>query len=84
MSATKHILVDNPRPKVRRITLNRPEKHNPLSNELRAELYAAVEAADADPAIYVAVIRGAGKSSSAGYDLASDIFADQPWHTAGG
>jgi enoyl-CoA hydratase len=84
VSDTKHIVVDDPRPKVRRITLNRPEKHNPLSNALRTELYAAVDAADADPDIHVAVIRGAGKSFSAGYDLASDILADQPWHTAGG
>jgi enoyl-CoA hydratase/carnithine racemase len=29
------IIVDDPRPFVRRITLNRPEKRNPLSNELR-------------------------------------------------
>ena len=39
------IIVDEPRPMVRRITLNRPEKRNALSNELRTELFAALEAA---------------------------------------
>ena len=54
------IIVDDPRPYVRRITLNRPEKRNPLSNELRRELFEALEAADRDPEVRVTVIRGAG------------------------
>ena len=33
------IVVDNPGPHLKRITLNRPEKRNPLSNELRTELF---------------------------------------------
>lgn len=78
------VLVDEPRPMVRRFTLNRPAKHNALSNQLRGALYAALEAADADPEIRVSIIRGAGKSFSAGYDLGADLHADQPWHTAGG
>ena len=64
------IVVDDPRPRVRRITLNRPEKRNPLSNALRTELFAALEAADLDPEVRVTVIRGAGSCFSAGYDLA--------------
>ena len=78
------ILTDEPRPMVRRFTLNRPDKHNALSNQLRGALYEALEAADADPDVRVSVIRGAGKSFSAGYDLGADLHADQPWHTAGG
>ena len=49
-----------PRPHVRRLTLNRPEKRNALCNELRAELFAALRAADADPDVRVDVIRGGG------------------------
>ena len=78
------IIVDDPRPYVRRITLNRPEKRNPLSNELRTQLFAALEAADTDPEVRVTIIRGAGSCFSAGYDLASNVAKDQPFYTAGG
>ncbi|MDZ7669755.1 MAG: enoyl-CoA hydratase-related protein [Gammaproteobacteria bacterium] len=82
--AYARIIVDDPRPYVRRITLNRPEKRNPLSNELRGELFDALEAADQDPEVRVTIIRGAGSCFSAGYDLASDVSKDQPYYTAGG
>ncbi|MCY3641695.1 MAG: enoyl-CoA hydratase/isomerase family protein, partial [Gammaproteobacteria bacterium] len=78
------IIVDEPRPQVRRITLNRPEKRNPLSNELRTELFHALEAADVDESVRVTVIRGAGSCFSAGYDLKSDTRQQQPFYTAGG
>jgi enoyl-CoA hydratase len=78
------IVVDDPRPLVRRITLNRPEKRNPLSNELRGELFDALEAADQDPEVRVTVIRGAGTCFSSGYDLASNVSKGQPYYTAGG
>ena len=78
------ILIDEPRAHVRRITLNRPDKRNPLSNELRTELFDALETADRDPDVRVVVIRGAGSCFSAGYDLKSDVSRDQPFHTAGG
>ncbi len=63
------ILVDDPRPGVRRITLNRPEKRNALNHALRGEILAALRDADTDPDVRVMVIRGAGKCFSAGYDL---------------
>jgi enoyl-CoA hydratase len=84
MSAAPLLLADDPRPGVRRFTLNRPEKRNALSNALRAELFAALEAADRDPALRVSIVRGAGPCFSSGYDLASDLAADQPYPTAGG
>jgi enoyl-CoA hydratase len=78
------IIVDDPRPGVRRLTLNRPDKRNPLSNALRAELFAALEAADTDDSVRVMVIRGAGSCFSAGYDLKSNVAKGQPFYTAGG
>ncbi len=78
------IIVDEPRPLVRRITLNRPEKRNPLSNELRSELFHALETADQDESVRVMLIRGAGPCFSAGYDLQSNSAEGQPFYTAGG
>ncbi len=76
--------VDDPRPHVRRLTLNRPEKRNALHNALRGALFAALEQADRDPQVRVTVLRGAGPCFSAGYDLAADNAAGQPYFTAGG
>ncbi len=78
------IIVDRPLPYVNRITLNRPEKRNPLSNELRTELFHALETADRDADVRVTIIRGAGPCFSAGYDLQSNVAEGQPFHTAGG
>jgi len=76
--------VDEPRPRVRRIALNRPEKRNALSGRLRAELFAALAQADRDDAVRVLVLCGAGPCFSAGYDLAGGQPADPPYTTAGG
>jgi enoyl-CoA hydratase len=84
MTELEHILVDEPLPGVRRITLNRPEKRNALNNRLRAEIFATLEAHDRDPAVRLTIIRGAGPAFSAGYDLSADNRVDQPYHTAGG
>jgi enoyl-CoA hydratase len=76
------LLIDDPAPHVRRLTLNRPAKRNALSNALRGEIFAALDAGDADPDVRVMVIRGAGPCFSSGYDLAG--VGALPWHTAGG
>jgi len=79
------IVLDTPRPMVQRITLNRPEKRNALSNDLRKALFEAIEAADSDPDIRVTILRGSGSCFSAGYDLSRE-GAQQPlpFHTAAG
>src|SRR5574338_662844 len=66
------LALDDPRPGVRRLTLNRPEKRNALNNELRGAILAALRAADADPAVKVSILRGAGPCFSSGYDLSAD------------
>jgi len=76
------LVVDAPAEHVRRLTLNRPAKRNALSNALRGELFAALEAADDDPGARVIVLRGAGTCFSSGYDLAG--LGPLPFHTAGG
>ena len=81
---TAFITVDEPAPAVRRITLSRPEKRNAISNALRGEVIAALQDADRDEAVRVSIVRGEGSCFSSGYDLASDLAADQPYYTAPG
>jgi enoyl-CoA hydratase len=78
------LLVDDPLPGVRRLTLNRPAKRNALNNALRARLFEALHAADRDPAVRVSILRGAGLCFSAGYDLASSVLEEQPYFSAWG
>src|SRR3954469_11961619 len=54
------VLIDDPQPKVRRFTLNRPDKRNALSNELRRQLFDGVREGNADPEGSVMIVRGAG------------------------
>jgi len=83
MADEKLLLIDDPRPHVRRLTLNRPEKRNALSNELRSEVFAALEAADRDDNVLVTMVRGAGPCFSAGYDLSADAARQPfPFHPA--
>jgi enoyl-CoA hydratase len=73
------VLIDDPAPYVRRLTLNRPAKRNALSNALRGELFAALRGGDADADVRVMIIRGGGACFSAGYDLAQDPSEPKPW-----
>ncbi len=52
------------------ITLNRPERMNALSRTLEAAIHEAFDRADADRAVRVIILTGAGRAFSAGYDLA--------------
>ena len=56
--------------RVGRITLNRPEKMNALSQELLFELSDALHRLESHYDTRVIVLRGAGRTFSAGYDLA--------------
>jgi enoyl-CoA hydratase len=51
------------------ITLNRPERLNAIDRTMPAEIREAVQTANDDRAIHVIVLRGAGRSFCAGYDL---------------
>jgi enoyl-CoA hydratase len=77
----EHLLIDEAAPGVRRITLNRPEKRNAISNALRGELLAALQQHDGDDAVRVSILRGAGPCFSSGYDLKSDLGKQQPYFT---
>jgi enoyl-CoA hydratase len=79
------VLVDDPAPGVRRVTLNRPEKRNALNHDLRGGIVRALQEADQDPEIRTMIVRGAGKCFSSGYDLGGGNEGQElPWFTAGG
>jgi enoyl-CoA hydratase len=83
--AYEFVLIDDPAPHVRRITLNRPDKRNALNHGLRRDIIAALQEADVDPQVRVSVLRGAGSSFSAGYDLGGGNEGQEfPWFTAAG
>jgi 2-(1,2-epoxy-1,2-dihydrophenyl)acetyl-CoA isomerase len=52
------------------LTLNRPDVLNAFNTQLRADLLAAAQRAEADPAVRVVVLTGAGRAFCAGADLA--------------
>ena len=62
--------------RVARITLNRPDKMNALSQELMYELDDALHILEAREDIRVIIVRGAGRTFSAGYDLAAPRGSD--------
>lgn len=56
--------------RVATITLNRPQRHNALSQPLVDEIMDAIAKADADPDVRVLIVTGAGgKAFFAGYDI---------------
>lgn len=61
-----------------RITLNRPEKLNALSPQLLSELNEALWEADDDRDVHAVILRGAGRSFSAGYDLTPPAAGQPP------
>lgn len=56
--------------RIAKLTLNRPEKMNAMSDALLDELFDAVEQVDRDEEIVVLIIKGAGRAFSSGYELA--------------
>ena len=79
------ILIDTPAPHVRRITMNRPDKRNALNHALRGELLHALRTGDMDDDVHVQIVRGAGSSFSAGYDLGGGNAGQPlPYFTADG
>jgi enoyl-CoA hydratase len=79
------VLIDDPAPHVRRVTLNRPEKRNALNHALRGAILDALEDADRDTDVRVMIVRGAGTCFSSGYELgAGNEGQELPWYTPGG
>ncbi|MCC6434029.1 MAG: enoyl-CoA hydratase/isomerase family protein [Acidimicrobiales bacterium] len=71
--------------RVATVTLSRPEKLNAITMQLQDELLAALRDAERDPAVHVAIVAGAGRGFSAGYDVAGGnvigggVTGDRDW-----
>ena len=68
-TAAMGLLLREDRDGVVTLTLNRPAQFNALSEELLAELQAALDSIAADDRVRAVVIAGAGKAFCAGHDL---------------
>jgi len=82
MSDAAPILIDEPAQYIRQITLNNPDRRNALSNAMRGALIESLQEADGNDTVRVTIVRGAGTCFSSGYDLKSDLAADQPYFTS--
>jgi enoyl-CoA hydratase len=61
---------------VARITLDRPERGNGITNRMPREIAACVERANLDPAIHAIALAGNGSGFCGGYDLVASAEGD--------
>ena len=54
---------------VRSLVLCRPDEYNTINPTLRDDLSAAIDEAEADPAVHVLLLRAEGRAFCAGYGL---------------
>ena len=78
----KYLILENPKPGVSRVLLNRPKKRNAMFNPLRKELFSTLEKLDKNEDTRVIILGGAGSCFSAGYDLGFNVSNDLPYHTS--
>jgi enoyl-CoA hydratase len=64
--------------RIARITLDRPDRLNAIDAAMPGEIRRAVEQANADDAVHLIVLAGAGRAFCAGYDLKAFAEADTP------
>ena len=81
----EELLLYEVRDGVARITLNRPEKRNALSEPLQEQLSGLLWEADADNRVHAVVLKAAGPDFCSGYDLQryDQPIADQVDHRRG-
>ncbi|MHA6695252.1 crotonase/enoyl-CoA hydratase family protein [Homoserinimonas sp. A520] len=72
--AINYSVADN----VATIELNRPEKMNAITSDMREELIAAFDQADTDPDVRVVVVTGSGKAFCAGADVSGGTKTFDP------
>ena len=82
---TSQTVLYEARDRVALLTLNRPDRLNAIAAQTGRELREAVARANADDAVHVIVLRGAGRAFCSGYDLkdfaegGTPYNQDMPW-----
>lgn len=71
---------DRRNPRIARISFNRPEKYNAITDRTPGEIRQAVERANADDDVHVIILQGRGDAFCAGYDIGlfGEMDADHP------
>ena len=72
------VVVDQPKPGIRRLTLNRPERLNAINDALVIDLHAALDDVEGDPSCRVVLLTGAGKGFCAGFDMKAGDYNGDP------
>lgn len=77
MPAFSTITIDHDpdQPWIARLTLNRPEHYNAITEAMPGEIRAAIDWANATEAVHVIIVEGAGRGFCGGYDLGA--YAEQ-------
>ncbi|MFN3600775.1 MAG: enoyl-CoA hydratase [Dietzia sp.] len=70
--STPYVLVERSGP-IARVTLDRPERRNPLSMQMMREATAAIRELGDDPSCGVVVVTGSGPALSAGHEIGEMI-----------
>jgi len=82
----QNIVVTELRDGIAWVTVNRPEKLNALSSEVVITMTETLRTLEADEAVRVVVIQGAGQNFSVGYDITEEVEAGiarpEDWHAA--
>jgi enoyl-CoA hydratase len=82
MARYETLMYEQAADKVMRLTLNRPERLNAMSLELLAEFEQVMDEFENDHRASALIIRGAGRSFSAGYDLQDTQFSGTGFRVA--
>jgi enoyl-CoA hydratase len=78
MSEPDAVLTER-RERVLVITINRPDQRNAVNAAVANGIAAALDALDADPALALGIITGAGKGFCAGMDLKAFVAGESAW-----
>src|SRR2546423_14026874 len=70
--------------RIARITLNRPERGNGITNRMPREIAACIERANLDPEIHVIALAGNGSGFCGGYDLGGSAEGEMGGGAEGG